>query len=79
MMKHTQVLREMFERKRIYVLTGGTLLGQYMGPGYTNQPAISFSDQPAVGRWVVIQKNSAGIINIAEIYVSSNQTGELET
>jgi len=54
--------------------TGGWLLGRYPGPGWTDQPPVTFSDQGARGRWVVVQKNSPGVINIAEIYVSTDKT-----
>ena len=51
-------------------------MGRYPGPGWTDQPPVIFSDQPARGRWVVVQKNSPGIINIAEIYVSSEKSSK---
>jgi len=56
--------------------SGGVLLGNYPGPGWTDQPPISFSDQAAVGRFVVVQKNSPGVINIAEIYVTTDKIRE---
>ena len=51
----------------------GVLLGQYAGPGWTDQPPVTFSEQAAVGQYVVVQRNSHGNINIAEIYVINDQ------
>ena len=51
-------------------------MGRYTGPGWTDQPPVIFSDQPARGRWVVVQKNFPGVINIAEIYVSTDKTSK---
>ena len=54
------------------------MLGRYTGPGWTDQPPVIFSDQAARGRWVVVQKNSPGVINIAEIYVSTDKNSKLQ-
>ena len=53
-------------------------MGRYPGPGWTDQPAVIFSDQPARGRWVVVQKNSPGVLNIAEIYVSTDKISKYQ-
>ena len=53
-------------------------MGRYPGPGWTDQPPVIFSDQPARGRWVVVQKNSPGVLNIAEIYVSTDKTSKYQ-
>ena len=55
---------------------GGVLLGRYTGPGWTDQPPVTFDDQHAVGQWVVVQKNYPGNINIAEIYVTNDKSSE---
>ena len=51
-------------------------MGRYYGPGVDNQPNITFSNQAALGRFVVVQKIFPGVINIAEIYVISDKIGD---
>ena len=56
--------------------SGGVLLGRYEGPGWTDQPQVKFGNQSTVGQFVVVQRNSHGWINIAEISVITGKAGE---
>eukprot|EP00092_Neocalanus_flemingeri_P013748 GFUD01014827.1.p1 GENE.GFUD01014827.1~~GFUD01014827.1.p1 ORF type:complete len:601 (-),score=175.50 GFUD01014827.1:102-1904(-) len=70
-----RVTEERPELNKTEAFSGGVLLGTYAGPGWTDQPPITFSDQPTTGQFVVIQRNSHGNINIAEISVITSEAG----